>query len=81
MIVCLCEGVPLRQVREVIADGAQTLDQITRACGAGSDCGACHQHLAALLESKGTGGPAPASPCGKSCGDCTRGAHAISAAR
>ena len=49
VIICLCRGVQDRAVGAVIADGASTLDEIVDACGAGSDCGACHASLLELL--------------------------------
>ncbi len=52
MIVCLCEGVPARQVEKAIECGAQSLDQIERACGAGGDCGSCHEYLKRMLAQK-----------------------------
>ena len=50
MILCLCRGVSDRTVEAVIADGACTVAQIERACGAGGDCGACGDLLDALVE-------------------------------
>jgi bacterioferritin-associated ferredoxin len=50
MIVCLCRGVTERKIDAVVADGAKTVGDVTRACGAGSDCGACYQMLAELLD-------------------------------
>jgi len=50
MIVCLCRGVTGRHVEKVVAKGATTVQEVSRACGAGSDCGACHHMLAALIE-------------------------------
>ena len=50
MIVCLCEGVTERQVETAVAKGAATVHEVSRACDAGSDCGACRHALAALIE-------------------------------
>jgi bacterioferritin-associated ferredoxin len=50
MILCLCRGVSDRTVEAVIADGAHSVAQIERACGAGGDCGACGDLLDALVE-------------------------------
>ena len=50
MIVCLCRGVSERHVETVVAKGAATVHEVSRACGAGSDCGACQHMLAALIE-------------------------------
>lgn len=50
MIVCLCHGVSERKVEAVVAAGAKTVSDVTSACGAGSDCGACYRMLAELLD-------------------------------
>ena len=50
MIVCLCRGVSDRTVHALIAAGAETRDEVRRACGAGTDCGKCCAMLAQLLE-------------------------------
>jgi bacterioferritin-associated ferredoxin len=50
MILCLCRGVCDRTIEAVIAEGASTVAQIERACGAGGDCGACGDLLDALVE-------------------------------
>ncbi len=52
MIICLCRDVSERQVETVIARGATTVSEVSRSCGAGSDCGACQHLLAALIEDK-----------------------------
>lgn len=41
MIVCVCASVSERKLRAVIADGAVTMKEIERRCGAGTGCGAC----------------------------------------
>jgi bacterioferritin-associated ferredoxin len=50
MIVCLCRGVSERHIETVVADGARTPGDVARASGAGTDCGACHHLVAALVE-------------------------------
>ena len=50
MILCLCHGVSDHTVSAAIASGADTLDRIQGACGAGGDCGACRELLEALVE-------------------------------
>ena len=50
MILCLCRGVSDRAVEAMIADGASSVAQIERACGAGGDCGACGDLPDALVE-------------------------------
>ncbi len=41
MIVCVCAGVSERKLRAVIEDGATTVKEVARQCGAGAGCGAC----------------------------------------
>lgn len=48
-LVCLCHGVSDRTVREVVADGADSIDAIGACCDAGLSCGTCHSTLAGLL--------------------------------
>jgi len=50
MIVCLCRGVSEGHIQRAVAAGARTAGDVARACGAGTDCGACHQLVAALVE-------------------------------
>lgn len=50
MYICHCQGVTDRTIRAAIASGAGTVDQIARRCGAGADCGGCHQALEELLD-------------------------------
>jgi bacterioferritin-associated ferredoxin len=49
MIVCLCKGVSCSAVRRAIEDGASDLADVGRACGAGTDCGACHAEIESRL--------------------------------
>lgn len=49
MVVCLCQGVSDRQVREVVATGATTRKKVTRACGAGAGCGGCHESIREII--------------------------------
>ena len=48
-VVCLCVGVSERKVHRAIGNGAASIDDVGRACGAGSRCGGCHETLDALL--------------------------------
>lgn len=41
MIVCHCEVVNDRAIAGAVAAGAQTVAQVCRATGAGSNCGSC----------------------------------------
>jgi bacterioferritin-associated ferredoxin len=50
MIVCLCLGVSEHHIEATVAAGATTVGEVSGACGAATDCGACHHLVAALLE-------------------------------
>jgi bacterioferritin-associated ferredoxin len=41
MIVCVCAAVSERKLLAVIAEGAVTMREIERRCGAGAGCGSC----------------------------------------
>lgn len=49
VILCHCNGVTERKIRRVIDHGAQCVDSIGDACGAGTRCGGCHVWLEAML--------------------------------
>jgi len=49
MIVCLCAGVPASTILAAIDRGAACPEDVTAACGAGGDCGACLDSLSDLL--------------------------------
>ncbi|MBM4265745.1 MAG: (2Fe-2S)-binding protein [Deltaproteobacteria bacterium] len=64
MLVCLCQGVSDKEVRQAIARGATTRKQVTRACGAGAGCGGCHESIQDLIQKHAAcerGGEAPPS--------------------
>jgi bacterioferritin-associated ferredoxin len=68
MLVCLCRGVSDREVREVLADGATTLREVAKACGAGIDCGSCRDLIRTMIAScpaRGCDPPAAAPPAGE----------------
>ena len=52
MFVCICHAVTVRDVEGAMATGAKTRDQVTRACGAGGDCGSCHWTIERMLEDR-----------------------------
>ena len=56
MIVCHCTATNDRTVREAIAEGADEVDEVTQACGAGSDCGGCRRTIERLLAQFGLDG-------------------------
>ena len=50
MYVCICHAVTETTVQESIEAGACSVDEVTRQCRAGGDCGSCHQHIESMLE-------------------------------
>lgn len=53
MILCVCQGVTEREIGETIAGGAASVEAVVRQCGAGGDCGSCHDEIRQLLHSPG----------------------------
>ena len=50
--MCLCRGVSDSEVKRVIADGASSVPEVMRACGAGTRCGTCRPTIAAMIEGR-----------------------------
>ena len=50
MFVCHCRAVSDRVVRAAVEAGDRTIEELGRSCGAGTDCGGCHEVLAELLD-------------------------------
>ena len=53
MLVCLCFPTSDRDIESAIEEGAQTVAEIGRRCGAGTGCGACVDELRDRLTAKG----------------------------
>ena len=49
VIVCLCANVSERDLRATIAEGATTMKEVGRRCGAGAGCGACKSAIRECL--------------------------------
>jgi bacterioferritin-associated ferredoxin len=60
MIVCHCQVVSDRCVRDAITCGARTIDEVGEMCGAGTGCGSCRPTICALLAT--TVVPEPVEP-------------------
>jgi len=41
MYICLCKAVTADRIQEAVKDGARDVDDVSKACHAGSDCGTC----------------------------------------
>ena len=59
MIVCVCEGLNERRIREQIAAGCGNLRELGRKCGAGTQCGACSKTLLRMIETQRSTDQAP----------------------
>jgi bacterioferritin-associated ferredoxin len=49
MWICLCEAVTSGTIHQAIEAGASNLDEIAKACSAGTVCGRCKRNIAVLL--------------------------------
>jgi bacterioferritin-associated ferredoxin len=49
MIVCHCNGVSERAIRDVVRSGACSVRQVARACHAGRVCGGCHPAIREII--------------------------------
>jgi bacterioferritin-associated ferredoxin len=50
MYVCLCHGVTDLEIRETIAEGASSVEEVAHCTGAGTKCGSCVNHIARMVE-------------------------------
>ena len=81
MVVCLCQGVSEKQVREAIVNGATSRKKVTRACGAGAGCGGCHESIREIIrEHRGAASAEVAQASNDArCGESTAFAVAVTA--
>lgn len=52
MIVCHCRATSDREIRRAVQNGAVTLQEVARACGAGSGCGGCTEAVHEVIASE-----------------------------
>jgi len=53
MLVCLCHPLSSGELEQLVEDGADSVEEIGRRCGAGTGCGACVEELAeAIVEQR-----------------------------
>jgi bacterioferritin-associated ferredoxin len=52
VLICHCRAVNERAVNRAIDRGADTIDKVGRACGAGAHCGGCHPEIERLLSER-----------------------------
>lgn len=85
MFVCLCRGVSDRAVQDVIDQGARTVAEVGAGCGAGTDCGSCHETIARMIAEATGEVPAPRpsrlpSPRARACAGCPGEPHGVASA-
>lgn len=51
-VICHCSGTTEKQIKELVNDGIDNLDGISRMTGACSGCGACDVSILELLDGK-----------------------------
>ncbi len=61
MILCHCAAVTDRTVARIIEEGARSVADVTRRCGAGRCCASCREEIAAMLYSAGAAAHIPAT--------------------
>jgi bacterioferritin-associated ferredoxin len=61
MLLCLCHPTTDRDVDAAIDDGARTVQDLARRCGAGTGCGGCIDELRGRLAARG------ANTCSRDC--------------
>ena len=49
-IICTCTGTKKEKIKQLIANGADSLDKISSATGANTGCGSCDVLILELLE-------------------------------
>lgn len=52
MFVCVCKALRTTEICELIDSGKRTVEEISRSCGAGTDCGSCLGRLQRFLETQ-----------------------------
>jgi bacterioferritin-associated ferredoxin len=58
MYVCLCTGVTEREIRETIAEGAESVEEVAHCTGAGTHCGSCISAIKTMLDEHAEEAPA-----------------------
>ena len=50
MFVCICARVRECEIRSAVRAGAASEDAVGEACGAGSSCGTCLDHIGEIID-------------------------------
>lgn len=62
MYVCICNAVSERTIRELVAEGYHSLNEIQALTGCSGTCGHCREHAESVIESSLAGQARPALP-------------------
>ncbi len=49
MYVCICNGITDKQIRQAVAGGATSLEELHDELGVASQCGSCSEHALSLI--------------------------------
>lgn len=49
MLICLCNGISERKIRQLAREGASSWREVARGCGAGASCGGCRRAVDGLI--------------------------------
>ena len=52
MIVCHCNATTDREIRRAVRNGASSLREVSRSCGAASGCGGCAEAVLEIISSE-----------------------------
>jgi bacterioferritin-associated ferredoxin len=52
VIVCHCNATTDREIRRAVRNGAGSLREVSRACGAARGCGGCAETVLAIISSE-----------------------------
>lgn len=52
-VVCLCKDITYTQIKEAMAEGATTIEDIMDKTEAGTVCGNCRKHIRMILNEEG----------------------------
>ncbi|MBI2373019.1 MAG: (2Fe-2S)-binding protein [Deltaproteobacteria bacterium] len=66
MLVCLCRAVREHDVERAIQKGARSAREVSKACGAGTSCGACVPMVREMIQRAQTEAPSSAGT-GEAC--------------
>lgn len=48
-VICPCQGIEIEDIKKAVDAGAETVDDVMEATGAGTICGACIDEIAEVL--------------------------------